>query len=168
MRNDTSPDLDVETGWSKTVAEQIARSIKIARRRKKTSWAILQGNPGVHLNVGQRSACEMDQSRAIILVDIADLSRSGRRLGENCRILDWRDENKDHSNLRKIEFPIMSARQELRILQRSHEIAIFDLAEKATPFRVDHCPELLDLVARVGGIPIDRPEYSDHLIARRK
>lgn len=83
---DVLGDIDPEVGWSRAVAKQIAKSTKIARRRKKNSWAILHGNPGVHVNIGQRTICEMDQNTVILIVNIADFTRSGRKLGQTSEV----------------------------------------------------------------------------------
>lgn len=51
-------------------------------------------------------------------------------------------------------------------MKRAHEIAVFELSEKATLFRVDHVPVLIDELIRVSGEPIDPPDYIDHLVGQ--
>lgn len=157
-------DIDPATGWSRIVVRQMAESIKLARRMDKRGWAILNAQPAVHVNVGKRTICEMNQTLVRLRVDIKKFPRLNRGFSNDFRIIeDWLDKNPHYADLRMIEFPIASAENVMKLVQASHRIAVMTTAGMATDKRKDHDESLRREFVRIGGIPIAPPDYTDHL-----
>lgn len=157
MTEKNTADIDPDTGWSRAVARQIERSVRIAGP-KTDSWAIMDGHPGVHVNIGQRNAIEMDDHYVRLLIDIKYFSLD--KLSPTTRCLDWRDNNEDKSpRLRKVEFSVMKAVRELRRMRTGHEMAVRLVSDKKTPFREQHVESLTAQLERIAGLSFPRPGH---------
>jgi hypothetical protein len=164
VNDQTLSDIDPDTGWSCAIARQMAKSIKIARGINERSWAILDVEPGVHVNIGKRTICEMDPRLVRLRVDVRWLPRPRSNQRNDFRILEeWLDRNEDYEHLRMIECTVTSAEKVLKIVRNSHEMAVRTLGGMATSFRKDHSEACRKKLVGIGEAPISPPDYTDHL-----
>lgn len=151
-------DIDEVTGWSQSVVQLVAKAIQLARRNPK-SWAVLEVDSELHINVGQRNICEIGSGEVVLLIDNDELRRQGRHPGSECTVLAWRDNNTEKfSSLRKIAFSAMDAEKIVKKYRSSHLFAVQRVREKASPFRAEHRNDLLQELVRISGVQLPPPK----------
>jgi hypothetical protein len=156
MAESKLPDIDPETGWSRSIIQLMARAISTARNRNPKSWTVYANGDSVILHIGKRSACIMRPKDVELFVNVNAVDRMKL---EYLGVTTKARKADDYPGTGWMTFPIEHALEVVEHIRKTHLDEIEAIAKNAanknlrTRFRSDLLQKLND----IGDVSISGP-----------